>query len=165
MYSVVCLTEVSCISCNSTNIRKCGINRHGDQSCLCLNPCGTIKSFMLKYRYKACIPCVQKQVGDMAIHGSGNRDTSRVLQTSKTTTINIIRRKEANLIEVNPNIRTLELSVDNEVRLEPVCKAAELMVICRQDVESTLALVCSRPCDQHCSCLRFWQKKHTENRA
>ena len=81
---------------------------------------------MLKYRYKACIPGVQKQVVDMAINGSGIRDTSRVLQISKTTTINIIRRKEANLVEVNPNIRTLGLSVDNEVRLEPACEAAEL---------------------------------------
>ena len=59
----------------------------------------------------------------MAINGSGIRDTSRVLQISKTTIINIIRRKENNLVQVNPAIRILGLSSDHEVRLEPVCDA------------------------------------------
>ncbi len=81
---------------------------------------------MLEYRYKACAPGVHKQVVDMAINGSGIRDTSRVLQISKTTTINIIRRKESHLVQVNPNIRALGLSADNKVRLEPACEAAEL---------------------------------------
>ncbi len=62
----------------------------------------------------------------MAINGSGIRDTSRVLQISKTTTINIIRRKESHLVQVNPNIRALGLSAGNKVRLEPACEAAEL---------------------------------------
>ncbi len=71
---------------------------------------------MLEYRYKACAPGVHKQVVDMAINGSGIRDTSRVLQISKTTTINIIRRKESHLVQVNPNIRALGLSADNIYR-------------------------------------------------
>ena len=44
----------------------------------------------------------------------------------KLTIINIIRRKENNLVQVNPAIRILGLSSDHEVRLEPVCDAAEL---------------------------------------
>ncbi len=62
----------------------------------------------------------------MAINGSGIRDTSWVLQISKTTIINVIRSKENNLVQVNPNIRTLSLGPDNEVRLELACGTAEL---------------------------------------
>ena len=62
---------------------------------------------MLEYRYKAYEPGVKEQVVDMAINGSGIRDTSRVLGISKSTVINTLKRKENGLVQINPNIQTM----------------------------------------------------------
>ena len=48
---------------------------------------------MLEYRYKAYKPGVKEQVVDMAINGSGIRDTSRVLGINKKTVINTLKKK------------------------------------------------------------------------
>ena len=42
---------------------------------------------MQKYRYKAYEPGIKKQVVEMAINGSGIRDTARVLHINKNTVI------------------------------------------------------------------------------
>ena len=62
----------------------------------------------------------------MAINSSGVRDTSRVLGVSKTTVIKTLKSKEALLVQVNPNIRTMNLNSSSTVRLEPACEVAEL---------------------------------------
>ena len=48
---------------------------------------------MLEYRYKAYEPGIKKKVVDMAINGSGIRDTSRVLGINKKTVINTLKKK------------------------------------------------------------------------
>ena len=40
---------------------------------------GSTRIFLLDYRYKACVPGIKRQVVEMAINGSGIRDTGRVL--------------------------------------------------------------------------------------
>ena len=52
------------------------------------------KTFMLEYRYKTYEPSVKEKVVDMAINGSGIRDTSRVLGISKTTVIKTLKKKK-----------------------------------------------------------------------
>ncbi|MFK0572445.1 hypothetical protein [Endozoicomonas sp.] len=46
----------------------------------------------------------------MAINSSGIRDTSRVPGVSKTTVINVLKSKESLLLQVNPNIRTMNFN-------------------------------------------------------
>nr|WP_061509370.1 IS1-like element transposase [Endozoicomonas montiporae] len=50
---------------------------------------------MLEYRYKACEPGVKEKIIDMAINGSGIRDTSKVLGISKTTVIKTLKKMKA----------------------------------------------------------------------
>ncbi len=59
--------------------------------------------FLLDYSYRACLPGVKKQVLDMAINGSGIRDTARVLNIPRTTILNTLKKKEKNLVQVNPD--------------------------------------------------------------
>ncbi len=49
---------------------------------------------MLEYRYKAYEPGVMDQVIDMAINGSGIRDTARVLKINKNTVIHALKKKK-----------------------------------------------------------------------
>ena len=49
---------------------------------------------MLEYRYKAYEPGIKKQVVEMAINGSGIRDTSRVLGINKKTVINTLKKRK-----------------------------------------------------------------------
>jgi transposase-like protein len=55
----------------------------------------TLKTFMLDYRYKACEPGIKEQVVDMAINGSGIRDTARVLKINKNTVISTLKKSRA----------------------------------------------------------------------
>ena len=53
---------------------------------------------MLEYRYKAYEPGIKEQVVDMAINGSGVRDTARVLKISKGTVISTLKKKENRIV-------------------------------------------------------------------
>ncbi|WP_422448627.1 MULTISPECIES: IS1-like element transposase [unclassified Endozoicomonas] len=59
----------------------------------CNDECGT-KAFIPEYRYKAYEPGIKKQVAEMAINGSGIRDTSRVLGINKKTVINTFKKRK-----------------------------------------------------------------------
>jgi insertion element IS1 protein InsB len=54
------------------------------------------RSFVLDPVYKGRLPQIKEQVIDMALNGSGIRDTARVLKISPTTGINE-RKKESML--------------------------------------------------------------------
>jgi IS1 family transposase len=64
------------------------------------------KTFILDYSYKAYVPDVRKQIIDMAMNGSGIRDTSRVLGVSQNTVIHEIKKQESKLESVNRSILT-----------------------------------------------------------
>jgi insertion element IS1 protein InsB len=49
-------------------------------------------SFVLEYSYRGCLPNVKQQIGEMAINGSGIRDTARVLKISPTTVIEELKK-------------------------------------------------------------------------
>ncbi len=123
---MTCLIEIKCPNCKLPFIGKNGFSRKGVPRYLCHNNQCRTKSFMLEYCYNACVPKVKEQAIEMAINGSGIRDTSRVLEISKTTVISTLKAKEASLIQVNPNIKTLKLSSESEVRVKLACDVAEL---------------------------------------
>jgi transposase-like protein len=45
------------------------------------------------YDYNGYLPEVKKKIIDMAVNGSGIRDTARVLEISPTTVINELKKK------------------------------------------------------------------------
>ena len=47
---------------------------------------------MLEYCYRAYKSGIKEQVVDMAINGSGVRDTARVLKISKTTVMSTLKK-------------------------------------------------------------------------
>ena len=81
---------------------------------------------MQRYRYKAYEPGIKKQVIEMAINGSGIRDTARVLHINKNTVIATLKKKEKGIIHINPNLKTSPSGSALEVRLARVCEEAEL---------------------------------------
>ena len=64
---------------------------------------------MLDYHYPGCDFQVKEKIVKMAINSAGIRDTSRVLDVSKTTVINTLKSKEELLQQVNPNIKTMDI--------------------------------------------------------
>lgn len=75
------LQAVCCKYCSSANLK-----RHGSQSghprCRC-NDCG--RTFQLSYTNRINEPGVKEAIVDMALNGSGIRDTARVLGIAKNT--------------------------------------------------------------------------------
>ena len=51
------------------------------------------KTFILDYSYNGYLSAVKDQIIDMAVNGSGIRDTARVLKISPTTVINELKKK------------------------------------------------------------------------
>jgi transposase-like protein len=52
---------------------------------------------MLNYSYKACVYGMTERIVEMAINGSGIRDTARVLKINKNTVINALKKRKASL--------------------------------------------------------------------
>ena len=76
---------------------KSGRNAHGTQRYRCQNPVCETKTFMLEYRYRAYEPGIKEQAVEMAINGSGIRDTARVLHINKNTVISTLKKKQTAL--------------------------------------------------------------------
>ncbi|NOR69460.1 MAG: hypothetical protein GQ532_07160 [Methylomarinum sp.] len=52
---------------------------------------------MLDYNYKACEYGVTERMVEMAINGSGIRNTARVLKINKNTVINTLKKRKTSL--------------------------------------------------------------------
>lgn len=104
---------------------KAGRNRTGTQRYRCQASNCETKTFMLEYRYRAYEPGIKEQAVEMAINGSGIRDTARVLKINKNTVISTLKKAEK-IVQVNPNFHNQHLEINREVRLELVCEEAEL---------------------------------------
>ena len=94
---MACYQEIFCPNCGSNHIIKAGKSILKVQRYSCQNQDCPTKSFMQNYRYKAYEPGVKKQVLEMAINGSGIRDTARVLNINKNTVINTLKKKKVAL--------------------------------------------------------------------
>jgi transposase-like protein len=91
---MTCYQEITCPVCGSNPIMKAGRSTEGTQRYRCQHPDCDTKTFMLNYRYKACELGIKEQVVDMAINGSGIRDTARVLKINKNTVISTLKKVE-----------------------------------------------------------------------
>ena len=83
---------VLCPHCQSTEVIKAGKQANGTQRYQCQNEQCTRRIFLLQYQDRGRAPEVRRQVVDMALNGSGIRDTARVLQISPTTVIAILKK-------------------------------------------------------------------------
>src|SRR5215208_5279247 len=76
-----------CPHCHSTEVIKAGKQANGTQRYRCQNEQCARLIFLLQYQDRGRVPEIRRQVIDMALNGSGVRDTARVLRISPTTVI------------------------------------------------------------------------------
>jgi transposase-like protein len=79
------LIPVRCPHCHSAAIIQGGKTKAGIQRYKCLNANCPHYAFQRDLIYKGRCPAIQEQIVDMALNGSGIRDTARVLKISPTT--------------------------------------------------------------------------------
>ena len=87
------LIPVLCPVCGHEKISKRGKTENEKQRYFCKNPACSVKTFILDYDYNGYLPEVKKKIIDMAMNGSGIRDTARVLEISPTTVINELKKR------------------------------------------------------------------------
>ena len=83
---------VQCPYCQSTEVIKAGKQANGTQRYRCQNDRCARRIFLLHYQDRGRLPEVRRQVVDMALNGSGVRDTARVLRISPTTVIAVLKK-------------------------------------------------------------------------
>ena len=87
------LVPICCPRCEQDQVVKRGKTEQGKQRYLCMNGQCTAKTFILDYSYNGHLSAVKDQIIDMAVNGSGIRDTARVLKISPATVINELKKK------------------------------------------------------------------------
>jgi len=87
------LEPVLCPSCSSEDVVKHGQSQAGRQGYKCRNPECSRCTFIRDYLYRGYLPSVKQQITEMALNGSGIRDTARVLNISPTTVIETLKKK------------------------------------------------------------------------
>ena len=83
---------VQCPHCHSTEVIKAGKQANGTQRYRCHNDRCARRIFLLQYQDRGRVPEIRRQVVDMAMNGSGIRDTARVLRISPTTVIAVLKK-------------------------------------------------------------------------
>jgi transposase-like protein len=89
------LEPIQCPTCQCTNVVKHGKSTEGKQRYKCRNTDCSRSTFIKQYSYRGYLSEVKQQIGDMAVNGSGIRDTARVLKISPTTVIEELKKKIA----------------------------------------------------------------------
>ena len=98
------VVDVLCPECGSLEVVRFGKQPNGEQRYRCNNDSCDRKIFLLNYSDKGRIPEVRRQVVDMAMNGSGIRDTARVLGISQSTVLDILKKKSPDLEQVNSGV-------------------------------------------------------------
>ncbi|WP_423062898.1 IS1-like element transposase [Candidiatus Paracoxiella cheracis] len=74
--------NVACPCCCLHEVVKFGVSSTGKQRFQCKNNACEKNTFLLDYTHNARAPGVKDKIVDMAMNGSGVRDTARVLRIS-----------------------------------------------------------------------------------
>ena len=86
--------NLECPTCGSEKISKNGKSARGTQKYICQNmSCGR-RYFILDYVNRGCLKEVKAQIVQMAVNGSGVRDTARVLKISINTVISTLKKSK-----------------------------------------------------------------------
>jgi len=86
------LEPLHCPTCDGTDVIKHGTSAAGKQRYRCQNSECEKKTFIRDYSYEAYLPQVKQKISDMAMNGSGIRDTARVLGISLNTVIDTLKK-------------------------------------------------------------------------
>jgi transposase-like protein len=86
--------EVFCPLCRTKEVVKFGLNRQGKQRYQCKNEACLKNTFILAYKNRGCLVEIKEQIVEMALNGSGVRDTSRVLNISINTVLSELKKKK-----------------------------------------------------------------------
>jgi transposase-like protein len=89
----VAVVEVQCPACASRAVVRYGRQTNGEQRYRCNNPHCERRIFLLQYHHRGRLPQVKEQMVDMALNGSGIRDTARVLGVSTMTVMSTLKKK------------------------------------------------------------------------
>jgi len=89
----VAVVEVQCPECGSHEIVKYGRQANGEQRYRCNNLSCERRIFLVQYHDKGRVPEVKQQIVEMALNGSGIRDTARVLGVSPTIGMTTLKKK------------------------------------------------------------------------
>src|SRR5262245_62008590 len=84
--------------CHIEHIMKGGTTKTGTQRYECLNTTYPYYSFQLDLIYKGRCPAIKEQIVNMALSGSGSRDTARVWKISPTTALNELKKTNQRLV-------------------------------------------------------------------
>ncbi len=87
------LIPVLCPHCQSDQVIKGGKTKAGKQRYKCQSSACPCYSLQLDLTYNGRSPEIKEQIIDMALNGSGIRDTARVLKISPTTVINELKKR------------------------------------------------------------------------
>ncbi len=87
------LMLVRCPHCDMDQVVKRGKTETGKQRYLCQNDACSHRTFIRDYSHRAYLPEVKQQIIDMAMNGSGVRDTARVLRINPNTVVNHLKKK------------------------------------------------------------------------
>src|SRR5437588_12208832 len=98
--------QVQCPDCHSTDVVQYGKQANGTQRYRCNNRDCSRTIFLLQYQDKGRLPAVKQQIVDMTLNGSGVRDIVRVLRVSSATVIDVLKKKEPAVKQVNERVLT-----------------------------------------------------------
>ncbi len=87
------VVAVQCPECGSEEVVKYGKQPNGEQRYRCNNPHCQRRIFLLQCHNTGWVPGVKQQIIEMALNGSGIRDTARVLKVSPTTVLTTLKKK------------------------------------------------------------------------
>ncbi len=87
------LEPIRCPNCGSVNVGKHGKTTNGKQRFICKESDCQEKTFIRDYSVKGHLPEVKQKIIEMAVNGSGVRDTARVLGISTATVINELKKR------------------------------------------------------------------------
>ena len=87
------LPPILCIHCHGTDLVKYGKTPEGKQRYKCRTEVCSGRTFILDYSHPGSLRSVKKQIVDMAMNGSGVRDTARVLHVSTNTVTRELKKR------------------------------------------------------------------------
>jgi len=85
--------SVQCPCCQSLAVIKAGKQPNGAQRYRCRNAECRRTIFQLDYSDQGRLPETKRQIVEMALNGSGVRDTARVLGISTDTVLNELKKR------------------------------------------------------------------------
>ena len=87
------VVAVQCPEWGSDGIVRDGRQPNGEQRYRCNNVTCERRIFLLQYHNTGRLPAVKRQMVEMALNGSGIRDTARVLGVSPMTVMSTLKKK------------------------------------------------------------------------